>query len=367
MPTTPPQLIEQASRHISHLERLKSQDVKVLRETLANIEANLLGRLARNDITAWSRSRAEAQLLAFREVLRDGYRQELIPQIFRQIDELSLYEAGFEARSLGNITINYDYRLPTDNQVLTAVRVNPLSIRGPDNGALLEPFLQNWSDRQIAATTGAIRAGFAQGETTSQVIRNLRDTVFPANDTGLQSTVRTALQHSANQARQATWQANSDIVKRVQWLSVLDARTSDQCMALSGQIFPIDEGPRPPIHINCRSSTVAVLDDRFAFLEEGATQSARDPETGEVVSVPANQTYYGWLKTQPAAVQDSIIGPTKGKLLRDGGLSSQRFSELQLGKQFQPLTLYGRDLPGGGREMGMIDLEPTAFIKAGLG
>jgi len=82
--------------------------------------------------------------------------------------------------------------------------------------------------------------------------------------------------------------------------------------------------------------------------------------------VPANQTYYGWLKTQPAAVQDSIIGPTKGKLLRDGGLSSQRFSELQLGKQFQPLTLYGRDLPGGGREMGMRELEPLAFQRAGL-
>jgi hypothetical protein len=136
---------------------------------------------------------------------------------------------------------------------------------------------------------------------------------------------------------------------------------------MSDRVFPIDEGPRPPLHINCRSTTVAVLDDRYKFLDEGATQSARDPITGKVESVPAGQSYYGWLKTQPAAVQDSIIGPTRGKLLRDGGLSAQRFSELSLGKNFQPLTLYGRDLPGGGREMGMIDLEPTAFIKAGLG
>jgi SPP1 gp7 family putative phage head morphogenesis protein len=355
MPTTPAQLIEQASRHISHVERLKSHDVNVLRDTVQRIETALLGRLARNDISAWSRTRAETQIAAFREFLTGEYQSELLPQIWRQIDELALYEAGFEVRSLGSVTVNFDYRLPTDNQVLTAVRVNPLSVRGPDNGSLLEPFLESWSQRQVAATTGAIRAGFAQGQTTGEVIRNLRDVVFPANDNGLGAVVRTALQHSANQARQATWAANSDIVKRVRWLSTLDSRTSEQCQSMDGRLFPIDKGPRPPLHINCRSSTVAVLDDRYAFLDEGATRSARDPETGKVKSVPANQSYYQWLAGQPAAVQDSIIGPTRGKLLRDGGLSAQRFSELQLSKNFQPLTLDQ-----------MRDLDPVAFIRAGI-
>jgi len=355
MPTTPPQLIEQAARHSSHLERLKSHDVKVLRETMSAIETRLLGRLARNDISAWSRTRAETQLAAFREMLTAEYTDQLIPQIWRQIDELALYEAGFEVRSLGNVTANFDYRLPTDNQILTAIRVNPLSVRGPDNGALLATFLDEWSRRQISATTGAIRAGFAQGQTTAEVIRGLREVAFVANDNGLQAVVRTGLQHAANQARQATWEANSDIVKRYRILATLDSRTSAQCQAMDGRVFKIGEGPVPPFHVSCRTTTIAVLDDRFSFLEEGATRSARDPETGKVVSVPANQSYYDWLKTQPAQVQDSIIGQTRGKLLRDGGLSSQRFSELQLGKNFQPLTLAQ-----------MRELDPVAFVKAGV-
>ena len=58
---------------------------------------------------------------------------------------------------------------------------------------------------------------------------------------------------------------------------------------------------------------------------------------------------------QPAKVQDSIVGSTRGKLLRDGGLSAGRFAELQLGKRFEPLTLDE-----------MRQLEPIAFHKAGL-
>jgi hypothetical protein len=50
-----------------------------------------------------------------------------------------------------------------------------------------------------------------------------------------------------------------------------------------------------------------------------------------------------------------VIGPTRGKLLRDGGLSARRFAELQLGKTFEPLNL---------KEMRKLD--PLAFRRAGL-
>lgn len=61
------------------------------------------------------------------------------------------------------------------------------------------------------------------------------------------------------------------------------------------------------------------------------------------------------MKGQPANVQDSILGPTRGKLLRDGGLTSKRFAELQLSKNFQPMTL---------AEIKAI--EPIAFEKANI-
>ena len=157
------------------------------------------------------------------------------------------------------------------------------------------------------------------------------------------------MQHVASTARFQTWDANADLLTGYQWVSTLDSRTTQQCRSLDGQKFKLGEGPRPPLHIGCRSTTVADLDDGLDFLDEGATRSSL---TGPV---DADLTYYQWLKRQPAAFQDSAIGPKRGKLLRAGGLSAERFSELQLDRNFQPLTLAE-----------MRQLEPQAFARAGI-
>ena len=38
------------------------------------------------------------------------------------------------------------------------------------------------------------------------------------------------------------------------------------------------------------------------------------------VAVPADQTYGDWIKKQPAARQDQIVGATRGALMREGKL-----------------------------------------------
>ena len=72
-------------------------------------------------------------------------------------------------------------------------------------------------------------------------------------------------------------------------------------------------------------------------------------------TVDANETYFSWLKKQPAGFQDAAIGPVRAKLLRDGGLSADRFAQMRLNKSFKPLTLAE-----------MKKLEPLAFEKAGI-
>jgi hypothetical protein len=89
------------------------------------------------------------------------------------------------------------------------------------------------------------------------------------------------------------------------------------------------------------------------FLDKAGSQFARGPDG--VSHVSPDLTYYGWLKTQSAKFQDSVIGPERGALLRNGGLSSGRFAELQLNKNFKPLTLNQ-----------MKELEPLAFEAAGI-
>jgi len=71
--------------------------------------------------------------------------------------------------------------------------------------------------------------------------------------------------------------------------------------------------------------------------------------------VDAKQSYYDWLKTQDEHFQIDALGPTRAKLFRNGGLSAERFAQLNLGTNFEPLTLAE-----------MRKLEPKAFERAGL-
>jgi hypothetical protein len=117
--------------------------------------------------------------------------------------------------------------------------------------------------------------------------------------------------------------------------------------------FPIGKGPSTPLHFSCRCVRIPILKDEYAFLEKGETRASKGAEGG--AQVDANLTYFSWLKNQPADFQDQAIGPTRGKLLRDGGLSATRFAELQVDKTFAPMTL---------DEMRVAD--SAAFKRAGL-
>lgn len=359
MASTPRQLIDQATRHAVYLERYKAHAVSEHRKLLKRMERLTLGLLA-EDITTWNRARLEKQLAGLRGALRDAS-GDVTALMRKQVEALAEYELGFEARSLSQV-VRYDFDLPSDRQLHAAVWSKPLQAKGPYQGALLDSFLTDWSDRAIQRLDGAIRLGFAQGIPTREMVTRITGMGGAMNldERDLTAVVRTGLNHTATMARESVWEANKGIIKGVRWVSTLDDRTSQECQALDGQEFAVDDGPRPPAHVNCRSTTVPILDDRFRVLDEGGTRAARTPE-GAIEKVPAKQTYYGWLKTQPREFVEGAIGPSRAKLLLDGGLSAQRFQELQLGKDFKPLPLYGKN-----GQQGMADLEPVAFARAGL-
>lgn len=354
MPTTPEQLIEQATRHAAHLEGLKTQYVNDYTDILSNINDDLLWQLSKDDLAKKTRIQFEKQLAAYKKLLEKQYNGEVLTLLDEQIAELAKYEAGFEIRSLENVVQNYNFVMPSVGQIETAIRFNPLSVTGADGGKLLDGFISDWNQSQIDYTINSIRSGYAQGATNATLISSLSKQLEKSDDI-IETIVRTSLQHAANQSRAATWQANNDIIKMVQIVATLDSRTTVICRGLDGQKFPMDKGPRPPFHPRCRTTAVAVLDDRFAFLDDGATRAARDPDTGKIKKVDASETYYSWLKRQDFEFQKSIIGGTRASLLNNGGLTSERFTELQLNKTFKPNTLKQ-----------MYELEPLAFARAGI-
>jgi len=257
MPTTPERLIEIATRHISHNERLKSHNVKEYAQFFKEMKNSVTNQLANKDLTKFSRDR----LLALEKNIASDLKeinQVIASTLKSQAKDLAKYESEFEVKALSDV-VDHSFNLPSTSQLNSAVFKTPLTaIEGPMKGKLLDGIIKDWSDRTVGRVNNVITAGYYQGKTTAAIIKDVIGT--GANFTGgtlaqvkrdTEGLVRTSLQHAANQARQETWNQNSDIVKGVRIFATLDSRTSTICRSLDGQVYPLDEGPRPPFHINC--------------------------------------------------------------------------------------------------------------------
>jgi SPP1 gp7 family putative phage head morphogenesis protein len=344
MAESPQILINDAIRRQVLLEGVKAGEAEKFRAFLKTLETDLRDRLTSEGETIRNRTRLRILLSDVRQIESDVF-DEWIKQLELDLDDIALTEANLEAEVLTEVIEEFDAVKPAPAQILTAYQQAALSLRGKSQGLTLKPFLKQYTADQTALIEGIISQGFTEGRTTQQIVTDLRGTrankfndgVLARVDRNTTTMVRTAVQNASSQAKQKIWNANTDAIASVEWVSTLDSRTTVQCRSLDGRIFPVDEGPRPPIHYGCRSTIAPVLDEKYDFLRQGSKRPAKGAKATTQVS--AQTSYYSWLKTQPASFQDKILGTTRGKLLRNGGLSAERFAELQLNRRFQPITL----------------------------
>jgi SPP1 gp7 family putative phage head morphogenesis protein len=344
MADTSPTLINIDVRNQVLLERLKEGEHKKFTPFLKRIEKDVRKRLSDEGKTITSKKKLNtllADVTSLQKAVYDDYNKQLA----LDLGEIGFQQSTFEAKSYEKVVAGYQSAIPSAEQALVAIRVNPMQMQDFSGKQLLEPFIKDWSVKETQRVNNAITQGFFQGQTNAEITRRIRGTkANNFNDGELakvnrsnRTIVRTAVQHSSTQARQLTMRQNSDLVKQYQWVSTLDSKTSDQCTALDGRRFNIGEGPLPPIHPNCRSTTTPVLSEEFDFLDKGATRASKGDKGGAQVST--NETYFSWLKKQPVAFQADAIGPTRAKLLRNGGLTSDEFARLSLNRNFEAMTL----------------------------
>lgn len=331
-------------RHQAHLERLKNSEVREFNEVVPTLIAIVVAALAGREVADLTRNEL---LRLTREISREvsevmGVQIELAETF---LSDLAGAEAQFERESLRRALPGTAVAAVGAAAAWRAVRQRAMSV----DGALLAGFLATLRDRNRTALANLIRRANAEGWTTAEtlaVVRgtraaNYRDGMAARMQRSHETILRTAIQHTSSAARAAVWAANPDVVTGYRWVSVLDSRTTAECRGLDGRTFGLGEGPLPPIHMNCRSTVTPELADALEPLG-GATERSIE-------------TFYEWLDKQPASVQDSIIGPTRGKLFRDGGLTADEFARLTLSQTFAPLTLAE-----------MRKLAPVAFDRAGI-
>jgi len=351
---TAAKLLNSTVKNQIYLEGLKSNQANQFTAFLKRIDLDLRERLTADDLTDFSRSRLEKLLKSVENTLI-GIMDEYYDELAGHLVDIAQYESEFEAENLANAIASelFESVIPSPEQVRSAVFNNPLSVRGADGGKLLKPFIKDWMASDVKMLSGIIRQGFFEGQTNFEILRNIRGTkanrytdgALAVVDRHAKAIVRTAVQHSASTARMQTWIKNG--IKQYTWLSTLDGRTSTICRSLDQEVYDIGKGPVPPIHINCRSTTMAKLPDKYNYLDKDATRASKNGP------VDAKLGYYEWMKLQDAEFQDDVLGPARGNLLRNGGLTAEKFKQLQLDKNFKPLTLAE-----------MRKKEPKAFSKA---
>lgn len=328
-------------RQQTQLEGLKAQIIEDFDEVLRDIDTEVSAALASAGVHSLDELRYDAfeVLLTRVETIVQNALEVFADSLKETLEETANHEAEFLFAALVAAIVDKGLvRGVEDGVPWRGATTRPIQA----TGQLLDPYLDAWVANAVEGVEGLLRTAAAQGWTVQQAITRIRGTQAQNYKDGLlgkvyrnaATVVRTTVQHTSNAARYEIYTVNSDkrgIVLGYRWVSVLDNRTTVICRSLDGQVFEIGAGPLPPIHENCRSTTMPELFDSVK-LEESTRPSMFGP-------VRADLTYYDWLKLQPARFQDSVLGPTRGKLLRDGGLSAEEFARLNLGRTFKPLTL----------------------------
>lgn len=281
----------------AYLELLKVAEYTKLNKVYQDI-----GKLLTSAVNELGKDISElrrAELNKFLSSVAKQQKKMMDAAIKSHIERLTLF-AGYsyqiEASLLRSTTLAAISHQAKAKAVYQAALTRPLGATGD----LLEPFIKNLTPSQVTLVQKTLRKAHVNGWTSRETLQVLKGTAANKFADGLMSrlgkqtatVVRTSMQHLNNSARQTMWAENSDIISSYRWVSTLDDRTSEECQELDGQVFPIDDGPIPPAHPNCRSTTVAVLDPAFAALSEGATRSSASGY------VPLDMTYPEWLAEQ---------------------------------------------------------------------
>lgn len=294
--------------------------------------------------------------------IRSGAWKGANESLITQMQELAKQEPVFAQGIFASTSpVVLEMKLPPARQLKAIAMENPFQ------GRVLADWASTMEAEDLRRIHSVIQLGMVSGEGADEIARRVVGTRSLAGSDGVteisrrqvQAIVRTAVQHVANSARDEMFRENVDVIEAELFVATLDSRTTPICRALDGKQFEVGTGPRPPLHFACRSLRVAAFDGerlgmrpaksstRKMLLAEFGDQNGIDHITDRddlprgmkgqfdaferkrvrelTGRVPAATSYQEWLKGQSRGFQDEILGVTKAKLFRDGGLTLDKY------------------------------------------
>lgn len=292
-----------------------------LQETTEKLQ-RLLGEKSYSDLKKAELVKLQKALEGSSEAIRSAVEHVTVASV----DLLAENEFNFTRKILHQaVPSEYISNLPQFEQVLKSIKESPF------DGRTLGDWFNSFETGVQQDLKRQVTLSLVQNEGAAGLTKRLLGTKSLGFKDGVQgrtrrsaeAVARTAISHTANSARDYLYQS-SDIVKGVRWTATLDARTTVLCASLDGRVFPVDSGPRPPAHVNCRSTITPVLK---SWKELGIPADELEPGTRASMNgqVPDKTSYGSWLKRQKADVQDEVLGKGRAALFRKGEVSIEGF------------------------------------------
>lgn len=338
MPSVNDLLLDTAIQHQVDLAKYENHIVRrmmaILNRSDSRLFAELTAALSHMDAESFTVERLESMLGSVRALNAQAYAQ-VGDELRRELRDFVDYEASYQKQALESVLPVQVHVASVNSEIVYAA-----ALSRPFQGVLLKDALSGLDVARAQKIRQAIALGFTESKTTDQIIRELRGTKARGYADGLMegsrrdvaSVTRTALGHFAGFVQDRTTEANVDIIKAIKWSATIDLRTTPICRIRDGKLYAPDthkpighdlpwlSGPGRA-HWCCRSAQAYVLKsnkdlgiDVPDVVMVGKTRATLDGQA------PADVSYADWLKKQSAARQDDVLGPTRGKLMRDGGL-----------------------------------------------
>lgn len=252
--------------------------------------------------------------------LRAMVETDLPTVLYKGLTDLGLEEAAW-ASSMINTAVGVDIvtKIADPSRIERIVKTSLME------GATISEWFNSLEESMKTDLERSIKLGVTQGETTKEIVERVANKLA-INKNQAESITRTAVATVSNQARDATWEENSDIFRAWEHHSVMDGRVSFTCSTRDGAewSFTTKEGlnekgktykfARPPLHFRCRSILLPVLKNAD-ILGITSTRATMDGQISSEIS------FDKWFDKKSPEFQEKYLGVQRYKLYKAGKIT----------------------------------------------
>lgn len=214
------------------------------------------------------------------KAIRSSAVAEAKKEIMKEARELAENESKWAKNITSELSENPDAVKKLKNT--TAKKLDSVVDNGLANGKTAQEWFESLDEADAERIETAVKDGVSQGKTINQIRKDIvgtaqndhKDSVLQTSRNMAVNMARTLSNAVANNAKQAFYEENDDVIIGVEILSTLDGRTCPACAALDRKRYKThDKHPTPPIHHQCRCVLLPITE--LSDLVEGSRPMAR--------------------------------------------------------------------------------------------